>query len=77
LTLQPGSYVFLIKSPSYLARRYGTIASPIIVDPASTTIDLSAEPLLGGDFNNDTVINEIDYSTLFLPAFASTDPAMD
>lgn len=77
ITLEPGNYVFLIKSPSYLARRYGSNAAPIVVTPTSTTIDLSSEPLLGGDFNNDSVINEVDYSARFLPAFASTDAAMD
>ncbi len=77
LDLLPSDYVFLLKSPSYLKRRYGGLTTPITISAQSAQIDFSGSPLLGGDFNNDGIINEIDYATHFLAAFASTNPDID
>ncbi len=77
LVLAPDNYIFLLKSPSYLKRRYGSTDTPIIITGPSAIIDFTADPLLGGDFNDDGLINEIDYTLKFVPAFASTDPLID
>jgi hypothetical protein len=77
LTLEQGNYVFLIKTPGYLAKKYGTTANPISVTTTTNSLDLSSSPLKGGDFNGDGIVNEIDYSLNFLPNFLGTDPVVD
>ena len=72
LPLFPGSYEFLIDTPGYLAKAYRGIS---IVE-GSVSLDLS-DPLLGGDFNNDGEINEVDYTLRFMPSFNGADAIVD
>ncbi len=76
-SLLPGSYVFLVKAPGYLPRRYGSDQTPIVIGTATTTVDFTGATLLGGDFNNDGVINEVDYTLKFLTSFAKVDNIVD
>ena len=77
VSLTPGNYVFLVKSPGYLARRFGTSASPIVVHSGDTAIDFSSTLLLGGDFNADGEVNEVDYTSLFLTTFGTANTLAD
>lgn len=77
LSLLPGNYLFLIKGQGYLARRYGSTAQPLVINAGDQFLDLTGYPLLGGDFNNDGEINEIDYVTYFMPKFNTADAATD
>jgi len=76
IDLIPGSYVLLFDTDGYLARSYGEDANPVVVQ-AGSILDLSSSPLLGGDFNNDGEVNEVDYTNNFLPAFLGTSALVD
>ncbi len=77
LSLVPDNYVFLVKTPGYLARKIGSTASPVQVTGGVTPVNLTSSPLLGGDFNADDEINSIDYTLKFLNALRSNDPVVD
>lgn len=76
-SFMPGNYIMLIKAPGYLARLFGSSTNPLIINTTISTLDLTLNPLLGGDFNGDGVINEVDYSSKFLPAFLENDSLVD
>lgn len=67
----------LVKVPGYLARRFGSTGSPLQVLSVASTLDFTGTPLLGGDFNNDGEVNEIDYSAYFLPNFRNSNTLVD
>lgn len=73
----PGNYIVKVKAPGYLARVFGTPSSPTIITSTSTTLDFTTKPLLGGDFNGDGVINEVDYTAQFLPNFLQANTLID
>jgi hypothetical protein len=77
IELIPGSYVFLVDSDGYLARRYGSDASPVVVAEGQAVLDLSSSPLMGGDFNGDGEVNEVDYTVHFLSTFLTTSALVD
>lgn len=77
LTIAPGSYHFLAKISGYLSRRFGGSSDPVVISPDSQFLDLSGTLILGGDFNNDGIINEVDYTSQFLPKFGSADAIAD
>jgi hypothetical protein len=77
LSIVPGDYILLAKTPGYLARKIGTVANPVRLNGSTTPIDLSSTPLLGGDFNDDDEVNEIDYTLRFLTSFRESDPVVD
>jgi len=77
LAITPGNYLVLVKSPGYLARKFGDFISPLAVTSEQTLLDLTPSPLLGGDFNEDGVINEVDYALKFLPNFLTDDSVVD
>lgn len=77
LSLPSGNYEFLIKTPGYLSKAVGSTESPINVDASTPTIDLTSKPLLGGDFNNDGEVNEIDYTLHLLTSFRKSNPVVD
>jgi len=64
-----GNYIFTIKAPGYLAKKFGTTTTPINITTQGQLINLTQSPLLGGDFNGDGEINEIDYILHVLPNF--------
>ncbi|MEK7174021.1 MAG: Ig-like domain-containing protein, partial [Patescibacteria group bacterium] len=68
-TLLEGTYDLLVHSPSFLKEKVNDV-----VITSSTVITLPA--LRGGDFNNDGVINEIDWSFMN-PRWFSTDATAD
>lgn len=73
----PGQYVFLAKIPGYLVKRFGNNTSPIIIDVGHQYLNLSSNQILGGDFNNDGEINEVDYTTSFLNYFNTNNALVD
>lgn len=76
----PNSYVFLLEVPGYLPKKFPTDNTPILIQNTTNNVDLtSSGPLLGGEFNNDGIINEIDYTlnSGFLGKFLTNDPAVD
>ena len=73
IPLQSGRYQILINTSGYLARRYDNV----FVTPSDNYLDLSNVSLLGGDYNGDGEINEVDYVTRFLPSFMENDPLID
>lgn len=75
--ITPGNYIMLVKVPGYLARRFGSTGSPLQVLSVASTLDFTGTPLLGGDFNNDGEVNEIDYSAYFLPNFRNSNTLVD
>lgn len=75
--LLPGNYVFIVKAPGYLAKRMGTTANPITVTSSTTQLDFTSSLLLGGDLNEDGVVNEVDYTVKFLTAFGLSTPLAD
>lgn len=77
ITIAPGSYVFLLDVPGYLARRIGTNSQPVVISPNNQLLDLSTTLLLGGDFNDDGVVNEVDFTLLFLANYAKTHATVD
>lgn len=77
LSLTPNRYVLLVKTPGYLARKIGSTAIPVDLQGTTTTIDVSSTPLLGGDFNSDDEVNEIDYTLHFLTSFRETNQVVD
>lgn len=77
LTLVPGEYLFYVKAPGYLNRRFGSTTSPILISPGDQFLDLSSLLLLGGDFNSDGIINEVDYTTAFLTNFGMSNVVVD
>jgi hypothetical protein len=77
LSLLPGNYLMLIKSPGRLAKRFGSQLNPVVISSTTTGLDFSASPLIGGDLNNDGVVNEIDYTSLFLSSFRSHNATID
>jgi hypothetical protein len=75
--LLPGNYVFLVKTSGYLARRFASSTAPITIGVTTSSIDFTNNPLLGGDLNNDGIINEIDYTTkFFAPTIFGTANAL-
>ena len=75
--LAPGSYVLLLDADGYLARRFGSDASPVVIPESNIILDLSASPLFGGDFNDDGEVNEVDYTQFFLPFFLGSTEFID
>ena len=59
-----GDYMILLDAPGYLARQFGSTDQPISIAQSTSiqTIDLTTGVLLGGDFNNDGIVNEADYA---------------
>ncbi len=72
VTLAQGVYDILIDSAGYLARVYRNVNIG-----SGTYLDLSASPLLGGDFNDDGVVNSVDYSAYFYPNYRSQSTLVD
>jgi hypothetical protein len=68
--LTPGDYLFLFKAPGYLARKY---SAKVIAGNVHLSFQ---EPLLGGDFNNDNVVNTLDFSR-FLGKYLTSDKDYD
>lgn len=77
VSLVPDDYLLLVKAPGYLAKKIGTTASPVHLGGGTTAVDLSTTPLLGGDFNGDGEINEIDYTLNFLTSFRNANSVVD
>lgn len=77
INLTPDNYIFLVKIPGYLSRRFGSTTNKIYLEANDNFLDLSATPILGGDFNNDGEINEVDYTSQFLLKFGNPDPVVD
>ncbi len=77
VNLSPGNYVFLFDASGYLSKRYGDDANSIEVKTGQSSLDLSNSPLLGGDFNGDGEVNEIDYTSVFLPSFLGSSTLVD
>jgi hypothetical protein len=77
ITVPEGDYYFLLKTSGYLAKRYGSLNNPYTIIPTTTSIDLSYPPLVGGDYNGDGVVNEIDYTLKYLVYFQEYDEATD
>lgn len=77
LSLYPGNYVFVVKPVGYLAKRFGSMASPIVITQGVSTLDFSNVIILGGDLNGDGVVNEVDYTVGFLTNFGLTNPTAD
>jgi cell division septation protein DedD len=73
LPLSTGSYSLLVKASGYLARRFDNVS----VIQGNTYVDLSANKLLGGDFNGDGEVNEVDYTLGFLPKFGTNNSVAD
>src|SRR5690606_25027778 len=76
-SLFPGNYEIWIKAPGYLARKFGTATTPVAITQGTMVLDFTSFPLLGGDFNGDGTINEVDYSLHFLTKFRTNDPMVD
>ena len=72
LPMAAGFYEALIDAPGYLARVYGGI----YIREGAMNLVLS-NPLLGGDFNDDGEINEVDYTLKFMPSFNGADAVVD
>lgn len=70
ITMNTGGYVIGIKFPGYLGRKFGAPSQLINVTTANQVHDFSTQPFLGGEFNGDEVINEVDYVFNFLPKFS-------
>ncbi len=77
VSLNAGNYRLRIDSPGYLARVFGTTSSPIVIGSSTTLVNLSSTPLLGGDFNNDGVVNDIDYTLHFLTSYGKSSDLVD
>ncbi|MEO8581446.1 MAG: cohesin domain-containing protein [Patescibacteria group bacterium] len=77
IELVPNNYVILVKAPGYLAKKIGSTTSPIQVTGGATPLNLTSTPLLGGDFNGDGEVNEIDYTLKFLTSFRDANPVVD
>lgn len=77
ITIAPGNYLFLVDTAAYLARRYGSDSTPVVITSSTNYLDFSSSPLLGGDFNSDGIVNEVDHSAYFLPRFMSNDAIAD
>lgn len=75
VSLADGNYIFMIDTPGYLARRHGSIASPVQINALTGTVTYPI--LLGGDFNDDGVVNEVDYTLNFLPNFLTSNSLVD
>ncbi len=69
INVASGNYIFTVKAPGYLAKKFGTNTNPINITAQEQLINLTQSPLLGGDFNQDGEINEIDYTLHVLPNF--------
>ena len=77
ISVIPGQYIFLVKAPGYLAKRIGSPINPVSVDFGTSILDFSSIPLLGGDFNSDGEVNEVDYTSQFLTNFRKPNSAID
>lgn len=77
VSLVPGNYVFLIDVPGYLAKKVGTDSQPIAIISGNSLLDLSLTLILGGDFNDDGIINEVDYTLHFLTSYAKNVALVD
>lgn len=77
ISVTPASYRLVIDAPGYLARRYGSNLNPLNMGTSTSFLDLTSAPLLGGDFNNDGEINEVDYTLYFLNNFLTSDSLVD
>jgi regulation of enolase protein 1 (concanavalin A-like superfamily) len=77
VSIAPGDYVMLMDAPGYLQRRFGDDTNPVTITPGNLYLDLSSLPLLGGDFNDDGIVNAVDYTANFLPGFLTSDPVVD
>lgn len=79
-SIAPGEYEVKLKVDGFLARVYGK-TSPIIISGNTSTVNLgtlsphSNSPLLGGDFNQDGIINTTDYAQ-FLLNFGKRDSSI-
>lgn len=72
-----GDYLVEINAPGYLHKVFGTDVSPLHIVSGIKYLDMTDKPLLGGDFNGDNVVNEIDYSLYFIGQFGSSDNLTD
>ncbi len=77
ISFVPGDYIFQLKAPGYLASSFGSQLNPIRITSTLTSLDLTQNPLLGGDFNGDGEVNEIDFTSFFLPGFRTASPTVD
>lgn len=77
VNINPGSYILLVDAPGYLARRFGSTTSAIVIVQNQGTLNLTTTPLLGGDLNDDGVVNEVDYTLRFLPNFLTANDTYD
>jgi hypothetical protein len=77
ITVPEGDHYFLLKASGYLAKRYGSLNNPYVITSTTGSVDLSNPPLVGGDFNDDGVVNEIDYTLGYLANFQEYDEAAD
>lgn len=82
-SLLPGNYEMLVKVPGYLAKKFPTTGNGAITintGLSSQVLDLTTfGPLLGGDFNDDGIVNEIDYTlnSGFFGKFLTNDAIVD
>jgi len=77
LSIATGNYVFLIQTAGYLPRKYGSDTNPVVISTTNSYLDLSNPILLGGDFNGDGEINEIDYTLNMLPNYGTALSLVD
>lgn len=75
VSIPAGNYIFLADTPGYLAKRYGTFTSPISITDLTTAFTYPL--MLGGDFNSDGIVNEVDYTLHFLPNYRGTSSLVD
>ncbi len=75
--METGNYILLVKAPGYLAKKFGSSSSPINVGFGILTLNFADSPLLGGDFNGDGVVNDIDYTLHLLTSFGTANTVVD
>lgn len=76
-SILPGDYVLFLTIPGYLTKQFGTDSQPVTIVSGNTLLDLTGYPLLGGDFNQDGTVNEVDYTLYFLTSYASNNNLVD
>jgi len=77
ISVSPGSYIFYADTAGYLKRRFGTLTSPVVIATGQTVVDFTSTPLKGGDLTSDGIVNAVDYTSVFLQAFLSTNQTVD
>jgi hypothetical protein len=74
MKIDPGSYIFAVRTSGYKWKVTGTDASPVVVSPSTT--GFNATTIFAGDFDDTNIVDDNDLK-IYLSRYASFNKIMD